>query len=417
MRHRGVASPFDSNAWRPRSDTVSIGFATARGVRFVRRRGPRARAMAAPHVVDFRRRARVAAPRGGPCRSTIGGTVRIAPRPATGLEPAGRRGPGRPWRDASTTDAPPCSCACRCARPHVIDLFAAVCVQDRHGVARARVNGGAARTRRRIGFPSIGSAPPVAYRSGSRALRTGIRRTTGTRSLVPAARSACCVPSGSCVEVSPPAGRVLPRPARAFPRRRRVARAGAARACRRDGLACNCQGRALGLRYGVGEWRVASARAAGALKPARAGCPGPLACVPLVAPPASVERRVRLEVVVERIPQARHAGPPVGSHATAARQPAVGLAVPISAGTGAGRCDGAAGRRRSVPRSAARSQGRQPNEAPGGRLLGLFVRGGCGQAVETDPQRENRPRAENALRPCFTRPKGRFPIPFCPPLG
>ena len=27
------------------------------------------------------------------------------------------------------------------------------------------------------------------------------------------------------------------------------------------------------------------------------------------------------------------------------------------------------------------------------------------------------PRAANALRPCFTRPKGRFLIPFCPPLA
>ena len=299
-------------------------------------------------------------------------------------------------------------------------------------MARARVNGGAARTRRRIRFLSsvarrrLRTAPVrgLSYRDsphdGYAFTRTGrplgVLRTVGfvRRGFATGGRRLCWQwVRGRAV--------LVPRPARAFPRRRRVARAGAARACRRDGLACNCQGRALDLRSGVGEWRVASARAAGALKPARAGFPGPLACVPLVAPPASVERRVRLEVVVERISQARHAGPPVGSHATPTRQPAVGLAVPISSGIGSRpvrwRC-GPAPICSAI--GGAIHKGRPPNEAPGGHLvgaLGLFARGGCGQAVETDPQRENRPRAENALRPCFTRPKGRFPIPFCPPLG
>ena len=276
-------------------------------------------------------------------RSAARFVSRLARRRAGARRP---RGPGRPWREASVTDAP--------MRGRV-----SLRTAPRHRSVRRRVRTGSTRrgscpSERRRGayassnrLPLFGSAPPVAYRSGSRALRTGIRRTTGTCSLVPAARSACCVPSGSCVEVSPPAGGVFAyggfagepcsyrdRP-RAFPRRQRVARAGASGACCRDGgLACNCRGRALDLRSGVGEWRVASVRAAGALNPARAGCPGPLACVPLVAPPASVERRVRLEVVVERISQAWHAGPPVGSHATATRQQAVGLVEPISAGNG-----------------------------------------------------------------------------------
>ena len=271
-----------------------------------------------------------------------------------------------------------------------------------------------------FGSALFGSAPPVAYRSGSRrvhsyrppARRAAYRRVRASRfrhrraasSLTVGSRGEPC--SYRDRRVPSPEGGVLRAPVR-------LVRAVVKAACRvTAGLV------ALDLRSGVGG--VASVRAGGALNPARAGCPGPLACVPLVAPPASVERRVRLEVVVERISQAWHAGPPVGSHATATRQPAVGLVVPIGSGIGSRpvrwRCGpapiGAAIGGAITRTTAERSTRRAPC-----RPLGLFAQGGCGQAVETDPQRENRPRAENALRPRFMRPKGRFPIPVCPPLG
>ena len=100
----------------------------------------------------------------------------------------------------------------------------------------------------------------------------------------------------------------------------------------------------------------------------------------------------------------RHDGTPSGSSCGS---------VPAS---GAGRSDGAAGRRRPVPRSAARSQGRPPNEAPGGRLVGapgLFARGGCGQAAEADPQ--TRKSARGPTRRCGLVSRGRkadFRSPF-----
>ena len=158
------------------------------GARFVRGRGPRARAVAAPRVVDLRRRARGAAPRGGACRSTIGGTVRIAPRPATGLEPAGREDRCRPWRDASVTDAP-------------MRVRVSLRTAERHRSVRRRVRTGSTRrgscpSERRRGayassnrLPLFGSAPPVAYRSGSRrvhsyrppARRAAYRRVRASR--------------------------------------------------------------------------------------------------------------------------------------------------------------------------------------------------------------------------------------------
>ena len=193
------------------------------------------------------------------------GSYRAAPGDRTGARRP--RGPGRPWRDASVTDAPPCPGAWSCARPHVIDRFAAVSVPDRHGVARARVNGGAARTRRRIGFLSsvsrrrLRTAPVrgVFTRTGR---PLGVLRTRPVRaSRFRDRRTASSLAVGSWASrARTETGACLPPKAACCARR--------CGWCVRDGgLPCSCRGRALDPRSGVGEWRVASVRVAGAPEP------------------------------------------------------------------------------------------------------------------------------------------------------